>query len=191
MYADLQALSDEERTLIRSADDIPHDVHSMSVSLDEVMMPMTKGEDGRTDRSWREASCGTLSFHDAQGNRLRTLSFGHMPEAGKPTLKAALAREVARARQLLGSACPVVALADAAPDNWQFLDSLEPDASGIDYWHACQHLHVGAGYAQTPETWFRTWRRVLRERPRRGRAGHSGNPLPAGQGVLAKGVQGA
>ena len=56
MHVQLEALSGEERALIRCAEDIPPDVHSMSVSLDGVMVPLMKGEDGRTDGSWGEAS---------------------------------------------------------------------------------------------------------------------------------------
>ena len=43
----------------------------------------------------RRASCGTVSFHDAEGTRLKTLSFG--PETGKTT--APLAAEVAHVRK--------------------------------------------------------------------------------------------
>ena len=163
MHAELEALSGEEQALIRCADDIPHGVHSMSVSLDGVMAPLMQGEDGRAGGSWREASCGTLSFHDAQGNRLKTLYYSRMPEAGKVTLKAALARDVARVRQLMGSTCALVALADGAVDNWRFLDTLEPDASGIDFFHSCEHLHVVAEHAHDCGPWFRKWRAVLRD----------------------------
>ena len=60
---------------------------SFAVSLDGV--PLRPDENG--EACWREASCGTVSFHD--GNRLKTLSFGQ--EARKETLKALLAEEVA------------------------------------------------------------------------------------------------
>ena len=52
MHVQLEALSGEERALIRCAEDIPPDVHSMSVSLDGVMVAADEGEDGRTDGSW-------------------------------------------------------------------------------------------------------------------------------------------
>ena len=55
------------------------------------MVPLRPGEDGRAKASWREAACGTVSFHDAEGKRLKTLYLGRMPESGKLTLKAQLA----------------------------------------------------------------------------------------------------
>ncbi len=100
MNADLEALPSGRRTRIRSAEDIPADARSSSVSLDGVMVPLTKGEDGRSGGSWREASCGAVSFQDAQGQRRKTVYFGCMPEAGKATLKAEIEREVARIREL-------------------------------------------------------------------------------------------
>ena len=97
-----------------------------SVSLDGVMVPLRPGEDGRAKASWREAACGTVSFHDAEGKRLKTLYLGRMPESGKLTLKAQLASEVAhirRARPEIG----IVAIADGAADNWTFLETLSPE----------------------------------------------------------------
>ena len=70
-------------------------------------------EDGRAEASWREAACGTVSFHDARGERLKTLYLGRMPQSGKVTLKAQLASEVAHIRQLRPDV-RIVAIADAA-----------------------------------------------------------------------------
>ena len=67
------------------------------MSLDGVMVPLRAGEDGRP--SWREAACGTVSFHDARGERLKTLYLGRMPERQGHT-EGALASEVAHIRQL-------------------------------------------------------------------------------------------
>ena len=91
--------------------------------------------DGDEEACWREASCGTVSFQDAEGNRLKTLSFG--PEVGKATLKAQLAEEIAHVRKVRPE---LVAVADAAPDNWTFLEKLRPDEQAVDFFHACEHL---------------------------------------------------
>ena len=99
MNAELEKLPSERRTRIRSAEDIPADACSLSVSLDGVMVPLTQGEDGRSEGAWREASCGAVSFQDAQGRRRKTVYLGRMPEAGKATLKAEIKREVARIRE--------------------------------------------------------------------------------------------
>ena len=89
--------------------------------------------DGDEEACW--ASCGTVSFQDAEGNRLKTLSFG--PEVGKATLKAQLAEEIAHVRKVRPE---LVAVADAAPDNWTFLEKLRPDEQAVDFFHACEHL---------------------------------------------------
>ena len=70
----------------------------------------------------------TVSFHDARGERLKTLYLGRMPESGKVTLKAQLASEVAHIRQLRPDV-RIVAIADAAADNWTFLETLKPRSS--------------------------------------------------------------
>ena len=83
---------------IRNTEDIPPGAVSASVSLDGVMVALRAGEDGRAEACWREAACGTVSFHDREGERLKTLYLARMPESGKHTLKAQLASEVAHIR---------------------------------------------------------------------------------------------
>ena len=63
--------------------------------------------------------------------RQKTLSFG--PEAGKATLKAQLAEEIAQVRKVRPE---LVAVADAAPDNWTFLEKLRPNERAVDFFHA-------------------------------------------------------
>ena len=148
---------------IRGADDIPPEAVSASVSLDGVMVALRAGEEGRDEACWREAACGTVSFHDVEGERLRTLYFARMPESCKPTLKAQLATEVAQIRQTRPDVA-VIAVADGAPDNWTFLESLSPEAEAVDYWHGCEHLHTASDHAVDPR-WFGTYRHVLRHDP--------------------------
>ena len=114
MHECWESLGPETLGSIREAEGIPQDATTASVSLDGVMVPLRPGEDGRAKASWREAARGTVSFHDAEGKRLKTLYLGRMPESGKLTLKAQLASEVAhirRARPEIG----IVAIADGAP----------------------------------------------------------------------------
>ena len=61
--------------------------------------------------------------------RQKTLSFG--PEVGKAT--AQLAEEIAHVRKVRPE---LVAVADAAPDNWTFLEKLRPDERAVDFFHA-------------------------------------------------------
>ena len=147
MNEDLEKLSSEQRTRILSAEDIPADARSESVSLDGVMVPLMKGEDGWGEKSWREASCGAVTFHDARGARRKHVCFGRTPDSQKETLTA----EVAQIRKLAEARLPVLAVADAAPANWRFLDGLEPDAGAVDFWYACQHQKVAAGHMRVPD----------------------------------------
>ena len=85
-----------------------------------------------------------------------------MPESGKVTLKAQLASEVAHIRQLRPDV-RIVAIADAAADNWTFLDpTLSPETEVIDFWHACEHLRTASDHAVVSD-WF--YREVLRHDP--------------------------
>ena len=88
MHECWESLGPETLGSIREAEGI-QDATTASVSLDGVMVPLRPGEDGRAKASWREAACGTVSFHDAEGKRLKTLYLGRMPESGKLTLKGA------------------------------------------------------------------------------------------------------
>ena len=133
MHERWETLGPETLDSIRDAEGVPHEAVSASVSLDGVMVPLRAGEDGRAEASWREAACGTVSFHDARGERLKTLYLGRMPESGKVTLKAQLASEVAHIRQLRPDV-RIVAIADGAADNWTFLETLSPETEVIDFW---------------------------------------------------------
>ena len=164
MHECWESLGPETLGSIREAEGIPQDATTASVSLDGVMVPLRPGEDGRAKASWREAACGTVSFHDAEGKRLKTLYLGPMPESGKLTLKAQLASEVAhirRARPEIG----IVAIADGAADNWTFLETLSPETEVIDFWHACEHLQTASDHAVAPG-WFEKYREILRHDPR-------------------------
>ncbi len=156
-----EGLGPQAMDAVRDTDDIPPEAVSASVSLDGVMVALRAGEDGRDEACWREAACGTVSFHDRDGERLNTLYFARMPESGKPALKAQLASEVAHIRQARPDIA-ITAVADGAPDNWTFLESLSPEA--VDFWHACEHLRTASDHAVDPR-WFETYRHVLRYDP--------------------------
>ena len=163
MHERWETLGPETLDSIRDAEGVPHEAVSASVSLDGVMVPLRAGEDGRAEASWREAACGTVSFHDARGERLKTLYLGRMPESGKVTLKAQLASEVAHIRQLRPDV-RIVAIADGAADNWTFLETLSPETEVIGFWHACEHLRTASDHAVASD-WFERYREVLRHDP--------------------------
>ncbi|MDE0530970.1 MAG: hypothetical protein OXI01_05890 [Albidovulum sp.] len=58
----------------------------------------------------------------------------------------------------------LVAVADAAPDNWSFLSKLDPEAEAVDFRRACEHLGAVAAHARDPDAWFRRWRDELKVR---------------------------
>ena len=57
---------------------------------------------------------------------------------------------------------PLVAVADAAPDNWTFLEELRPDERAVDFFHACEHLSEVADHAVATD-WYDRYRAVLRD----------------------------
>ena len=44
-------------------------------------------------------------------------------------------------------------VADAAADNWTFLERLQPDKQAVDFFHACEHLSDVADHAVTTD-WY-------------------------------------
>ena len=48
--------------------------------------------------------------------------------------------------------------------NRTFLESLEPDVQGVDYWHACQHLKTVSDHAADTD-WYETHRDLLPDDP--------------------------
>ena len=56
----------------------------------------------------------------------------------------------------------IVAVADAAADNWTFLEKLRPDEQVVDFFHACEHLSDVADHAVATD-WYDKYRAVLRD----------------------------
>ncbi len=145
---------------IRDEEGIPQGAVGASVSLDGVMVPMREERNGSLTTSYREASCGTLTWFDREGKALRTVAMGRMPEANKRTLKAQLEDELAH----LAKAAPhisAIAIADAAKDNWTFLETVS-DHCLVDYWHACQHLAKAKdAIGDKGKTWYARHKAIL------------------------------
>jgi hypothetical protein len=169
----------EERRLqweetLRAEDRVPREAATIAVSLDGVHVPLKKKEvkdDPTNKNGYREASCGTVSYLDKEGNRISTVRFARMPETKKRTLKAELEAEFNWAvSQRPG--LRIVTIADGAPDNWEFLHELG-DGEGIeilDFYHAATHLKEAADAvhgAETPDSkaLFESWKTTLKEDP--------------------------
>jgi hypothetical protein len=132
---------------------VPEEAVTMAASLDGVLVPMKDGEraakreagraEGKESRGpagYQEVGCGTLSFYDAAGERLKTVRLARMPQAKKATLKSTLAAEVQAALAQRPS-LTVVKVADGAKDNWTFLETLVAQGEPVvDFFHAAGHL---------------------------------------------------
>jgi hypothetical protein len=172
-----EALSEEE--------ELPAEAVSVSVALDRVSVPMEEAvaeEDrgappGEKERKvWRQfrmAYCATLTLHDRQGDAVRTIRYGRMPQGEVESLCRRLAEDVCtlvRKRPTLG----VILLADGAPELWGLLERhLNRATLGVpvhqlvDLWHLLEKLGSAArviyGEAQTG-TVLQGWRLRLLNR---------------------------
>lgn len=91
---------------------------------------------------YKEASCGTLSFYNVDGDLLSTIRMARMPEKNKLTLKEMLDQELEHIL-VQRPDLTVVKIADGAKDNWQYLSKKEmPKGLEIlDFYHAAEHLN--------------------------------------------------
>ena len=125
---------------LRKSAEVPEEAVTVAVSLDGVMVPMKHDGTKHESAGYREAGCATLSFYDAEGERLDTVRMARMPEPKKHTLKTTLGAEldaVLDQRPRLS----VVKLADGAKDNWTYLrDALPEGVELIDFFHAAEQL---------------------------------------------------
>jgi hypothetical protein len=87
---------------------VPREAVTVAISLDGGMVPMKGGrraqkrqdakdqdQHTRGPAGYQEVGCGTLSFYDAEGDRLSTVRLARMPEKHKATLKDTLGQELA------------------------------------------------------------------------------------------------
>ena len=154
---------------LRSGEVVPPEASSVAVALDGVLIPSREtpspdpapGKRAQGPRNFREVSCGAVSLHDREGNRLQTIRYARAPEFNKLELKDQLTAEL---RSILDvrPELKVVLLADGARDHWEFFDGLKRQGLTenrvyqlLDFWHVCEHLkealdlHYGE---QTPKS---------------------------------------
>lgn len=149
-----EADREEHERRVRESSGIPPEAVAVAVSLDGVMVNMcgsdraekkarTKaaGRPAKGPTGYKEASVGVVSFYDSHGERLATWREGRMPEPDKATTKAWLRAELDRIRTLRPD-LKVVAAADGYPNNWSFLETLNPDLQVVDFYHATQNLFM-------------------------------------------------
>jgi len=168
-----QTLTYHEQLIVNEG--IPSNAVCFSTSLDGVMIGMKPdnaiGIDNKPMKTeWREASCGTISFFDAEGERLSTVQYGQMPEHKKATLKALLrmnTESILQQRRDL----KLIHLADGAQDNWSFFDEEMPLGFQLtDFYHASQYLKnaFDAAYPKNldkAKEKFEEYKLILRDQP--------------------------
>ena len=167
-----EGCSGELMAELRAEEELHEDAVALLVSLDGVMVRMNaETVDGQAvEPGWREASSGVVAMLDAEANTVQARYFGRLSEQGKTSLNAQVSQEVfhwlGRKEDL-----KVLAIANAARDNWTFLDTLCPDVMLVDFGHSVQHVKVTADAAFGPDSaegtaWFEKWRHVLRHDPK-------------------------
>ena len=177
---------EEYEAQLRASEGLPQDARTVCLSMDGVMAPMrlekqmanvhgptgaktpgakTPGEarhkktvPASTPGRYRELGCGTIATYDKEGERLRTIYHGRMPEERKVTLGDQLADEMSFSMEQQPTLRRVY-LADGAKINWQHAERIEallkqedavrgtsvpPATFIVDYFHALEHLKRAA-----------------------------------------------
>lgn len=194
---------------IRSQVTIPDEATQLAVSLDGVHVPIQrlKGKSRYEPKSlfgptcnqlipineeysrYREASCGTISFLNNEGEVLHTHYYGRMPQEKKTTLKCLLSSHVREALSLRPD-LDVVTIADGAKDNWTSFEETFPEAiKTLDFYHAAEHLKQAINQITKDETLARRQFEEKRHQLRHNKTGidqvirwlkkqYKGNPSP-------------
>lgn len=190
--------------VIRGESRVPAGAHTVQVGMDGVMVPMegedTKprgrktttpqpprherhhgttmtspaDDDGKKGVAYHEASVGTLSFFDAEGEHLSTVYTARMPEYRKETLSATLEAELTAVVQ----DCPTIQVAlasDGAVTHWEHLEGMQqrlPEGvcsrQLLDFCHGAKYLFDAAKLVEPDEgkamATAEAWRGALRHR---------------------------
>jgi hypothetical protein len=161
----------ENQAIVRLDEKIPEEAVTVAVCLDGVMIPMSKVDDNNDSEmsaQYKEASCGTISLYDKDGERLSTIQIGRMPEHKKATLKLQLKEELDRLLEKRPS-LNIVKLADGAKDNWDFLENeIVKGVSILDFWHMSEYVKEAfdAAYpndASKSKGQFEKYKTILKE----------------------------
>jgi hypothetical protein len=118
------------------------DWHYQTPKLDVTIPTVSIGLDGTCmllcDEGYRQAMVGTISLYDKEGERQHTTYIAASPEYGRETFLSRMQREVETVKQLYPDS-HYQGLADGAPENWVFLNTIT-DTQTLDFYHATQYL---------------------------------------------------
>jgi hypothetical protein len=157
----------------------PWQVATITLGVDAASMLMNSAgtpaaaSDRRKHRQldWRMAMVGTISFYDAQGERLHTLYAAQSPPEdpaqGKQAFWAQMDAQVARIKALYPKA-RYTGVSDGAPDLAAWLQQ-HTEVQVLDYYHAASYLELAApAFLPRPEeaaAWAAMTRQDLRDLP--------------------------
>jgi hypothetical protein len=108
--------------------------------------------DNHAGRAWHEGSVGTVAFWDKDGQHLKTIYLGRMPESGKGTLADELEDELGVVLKK-NPGLDICFAADGNPQQWSLLEGmalrLPQTATGelsylLDFYHAAEYLKLAA-----------------------------------------------
>jgi hypothetical protein len=164
--------------------EVPEKATSVSASIDRVSVPMEeprKRPPGRppknapkrpVERNFRMAWCGTVTFHDENGDALHTIRYGRMPQGDFQGMGLAMANAVYWALQQR-SDLELSLLADGAHEMWALLEEVfakeimgKPAHRLVDFWHLLEKLAPAAAviYGEDADAVLKRWRRNLKRR---------------------------
>ena len=188
IHSDINFISEAvTSTTIENDSTFPEEATQITVSLDGVHIPIQKLrgksrfirdggimsptygqmiEKNEEYSRYREASCGTVSYLDKEGELIATHYYAQMPEEKKETLKKRLACHINQALKKKPDAT-LVAIADGAKDNWTFLEKSFPSSIKIlDFYHAAEHLKTALDLSYKDQSlarqYFEEYRTILR-----------------------------
>ena len=169
----LEECSTEVMDEHRKQEELPENASMAQVGLDGVMMRMNaekNGDEVVEKAGWREASCGTVTPRDGDGNRLLSRYISRLPEGKRARLKTQIREEVNHLRSQKPD-LKLVVTADGERGNWTFSESLNPDVEVLDFWHAIEYLSLTADAAfgsdkKAGTKWFEAKRHILRHEPK-------------------------
>ena len=155
---------------------VPKNARSVSASLDRVNVPMEEPRPrpvGRPKknapkrpiaRNFRQAYCGTVTLHDADGEALHTIRYGRMPQGNVAELVEGMAADVGMLIAQRGDLL-VDLLCDGAPEMWNLLraqftaENFGEVHELIDLRHTTEKLRAaaevihGEGYQPVVQRW--------------------------------------
>ena len=111
------------------------EVATISLSRDGANMPICPS-------GWREALCGSISFHNETGNRLHTIYMACSPQYGSETFQYLFDCEVEKVKEQFPT-CSYIGIADGAKCNWTHL-SKHAKVEILDFYHVSEYVAKAA-----------------------------------------------